>query len=153
MSILSKLANINKATPQDASSKREMTAIEMEQCKTALRRDNRGYAVQPNKFDFHHPYRVAINYENKWHNYGNFSNADTAAAIGTIISVAFFGEKAKAGEYDAAIAEADPEFIAWLADSRNADVISKANGDSACVHGGGVLVEPAAGGKEESNPF
>jgi hypothetical protein len=151
MSILSKLANLNKAT--NTTSRQEMTPLQMEQCKEALRRDNRGYNVQPNKFDLAQPYRVAINYENKWHNFGNFTNVNVAAAIGTIVSVAFFGDKAKAGIYDQAIAEVDAEFIAWIADPRNADVIAKANGDSASVHDGGAIASPTTSTEVADNPF
>ena len=150
MSILTKLANLNKATNENART--EMTPTQMEQCKEALRRDNRGYNVQPNKFDINQPYRVAINYENTWHNFGNFTNVNVAAVIGTIVSAAFFGDKAVAGMFDATIAEADQEFIDWMADARNAEVIAKADGKSPCVHAGGSLTEskPAS---EEPNPF
>ena len=153
MSILSKLANLNKAS--NTTSRVEMTNEQVEQCKEALRRDNRGYNVQPNRFDLAQPYRVAINYENKWHNFGNFTSADTAAAIGTIVSAAFFGEKAVAGSFDAAIAEADQEFITWMADARNQDVIAKANGDKPSVHGGGTLEETATNTAvtTSENPF
>lgn len=151
MSLLSKLANLNKA--DNTTAKREMTPLEMEQCKEALRRDHRGYNVQPNKFDFNQPYRVAINYENKWYNYGNFTNVNVAAAIGTIVSVAFFGEKAKAGEYDPAIAEADEEFIAWMADTRNAEVIAKASGEQKSVHDGGTLTDTTSKADVAENPF
>ncbi len=152
MSILKKLSAVNKANNANTPARTEMTPLQMEQCKEALRRDNRGYNVQPNKFDINQPYRVAINYENNWHNYGNFTSADTAAAVGTIISVAFFGEKAKAGEFDLEKAEADPEYVAWMADKRNADVIAKANGDSPSVHDGGSL-NVVAKTSSEPNPF
>lgn len=148
MSILSKLANLNKATNTPART--EMTALQMEQCKEALRRDNRGYNVQPNKFDISQPYRVAINYENVWHNFGNFTDVNVAAAIGTIVSAAFFGERAVMGVFDAEIAEANEEYIAWIADKRNADVIAKASGEQKSVHDGGTIVAPA---KAEPNPF
>lgn len=148
MSILSKLANLNKATNTPART--EMTELQMEQCKEALRRDNRGYNVQPNKFDINQPYRVAINYENVWHNFGNFTDVNVAAAIGTIVSAAFFGERAVMGIFDAGIAEANAEYIAWVADKRNADVIAKAGGEQKSVHDGGTIVAPA---KAEPNPF
>ncbi len=151
MSILSKLANLNKA--DNSSTRVEMTDLQVEQCKEALRRDNRGYNVQPNRFDMAQPYRVAINYETKWHNFGNFTDANTAAAIGTIISAAFFGEKAVAGNFEAETAEKDQEFIDWMADARNQEVIAKANGDAPSVHDGGALTESTTSKEEEPNPF
>ena len=151
MSILSKLANLNKAT--NIPARTEMTPLQMEQCKEALRRDNRGYNVQPNKFDISQPYRVAINYENQWHNFGNFTNVNVAAAIGTIVSAAFFGAKAVAGVFDEAIAEADAEYVAWLADKRNADVIAKATGEQKAVHDGGTIVATPKATVVEDNPF
>lgn len=155
MSILSKLNNMKKSTVSEG--RVEMTDKQIQQCKDALRRDNRGYNVQPNRFDLNTPYRVAINYQNQWHNFGNFKSADVAAAIGSIVSAAFFGDKAVAGEFDPAIVENSDEFHKWLADSRNADVIAKANGDAPAVHDGGKLEETAsqAGGNDEDddNPF
>lgn len=145
MSILAKMKSLSKTVVTDA--RKEMTALQIEQCKAALRRDNRGYNVQPNRFDLDTPYRVAINYQNEWHNYGNFKSADVAAAIGAIVSVAFFGEKAKAGDYDEKLVEKSAEFKEWIADARNADVIAKANGDSPSVNDGGAIVKPT---KEES---
>ena len=56
--------------------------------------------------------------------------------------------------FDQAIAEADEEFINWVADARNADVIARANGDKSSVHDGGGLLEntkEVAG--TEMNPF
>lgn len=152
MSILSKLTNLNKATNTPA--RVEMTDHQVEQCKEALRRDNRGYNVQPNRFDIAQPYRVAINYENEWNNFGNFTSANTAAAIGTIVSAAFFGDKAVAGNFDLKEAEKDQEFIAWMADARNQEVIAKANGDSPSVHDGGELKSTTkAPASDEPNPF
>lgn len=152
MSILSKLSKLNKSVVTEA--RVEMTDVQVEQCKAALRRDNRGFNVQPNRFDIKQPYRVAINYQNKWHNFGNFKSADVAAAIGTIVSVAFFGEKAVAGEYDESLVENNEEFKTWLADKRNAEVIAKANGEVPCVSDGSPLTEaPETSTEEDDNPF
>ena len=154
MSILNKLKGLNKTVVTTA--RVEMTDAEVILCKEALRRDNRGYNVQPNRFDIEQPYRVAINYNNKWHNYGNFASADVAAAIGSIVSVAFFGESAKVGDYDEKKVEGAEQFVAWLEDARNADIIAKANGDSPAVQDGGDLVEPAPKSKGLNgggNPF
>lgn len=149
MSILKKLSGLTKAVVTE--SRVEMTDKQVIQCKEALRRDNRGYNVQPNRFDIATPYRVAINYQNEWNNYGNFKSADVAAAVGTIVSVAFFGAKAVAGTYDEAIVENNEEFLAWIADPRNADVIAKANGDTPAVNDGGVIVKPVKA--DEANQF
>lgn len=158
MSILKKIKNVQKAT-DSAPAKVEMTDIEVAQCKAAIREKNRGFNVHPNRFDRAMPYRVAINYENTWNNYGNFSSADVAAAIGTIVSAAFFGEKAKGGgEYDETVVESHPEFLAWVADARNADVIAKASGEKAAVNDGGKLEKADEGSlldkfASEDNPF
>jgi hypothetical protein len=154
MNILKKLSGMSKTIVTEA--RVEMTPEQFEFCKVALRRDNRGYNVQPNKFDMATPYRVAINYMNGWHNYGNFKSADVAAAIGSIISVAFFGENAKVGEYDEKKVDKNPEFVAWLADPRNADVIAKASGEAPSVHDGGELVKTEAQANvtgTDDNPF
>lgn len=152
-SILSKLAAMPKTAATDA--RVEMTPTQFEQCKAALRRDNRGYNVHPNKFDMNNPYRVAINYQNTWSNFGNFKSADVAAAIGSIVSAAYFGEKAKSGDYDAAIVEASEEFHTWLADARNAEVIAMAQGEKPSVQAGGKLGKtvPAADVDTGDNPF
>lgn len=138
MSILTKMANLKKAV--HTAQKTQMTDHQVEQCKEAIRRDNRGYNVQPNRWDIAQPYRVAINYDNKWHNFGNFSSADVAAAVGSIVSAAYFGENAVAGEFDPAVVEDHTEFTEWLADERNQEVIQKANGEQPSVQG-------------EDNPF
>ena len=154
--ILTKLAGMNKSVVTDA--RVEMTPVQFEQCKAALRRDNRGYNVHPNKFDMANPYRVAINYQNAWSNFGNFKCADTAAAIGSIVSAAYFGEKAKSGEYNPEIVANSEEFQAWIEDSRNEEVIAMADPertDKPCVAAGGVLSKnaPAAAPADDVNPF
>lgn len=135
MSILTKMSALKKTTATDA--KTPMSPQDVLNCKAALKRDNRGYNVQPNSFDIATPYRVAINYDNKWHNFGNFKSADVAAAVGSIVSAGFFGDKAKAGDFNAETVEADQEFMSWMNDERNTDIISRANGDAATVHGSG----------------
>ena len=130
-SILAKMSKLNKV---DQSKRRTpMTDEQFEQCKTAIMRDNRGYNVQPNRFDIDMPYRVAINFNDKWDNYGNFSSADVAAAVGSIVSSAYFGERAVTGEFDQKIAEAHTEFKDWLEDERNQEVLLQANGEKPCV--------------------
>jgi len=111
-----------------------MTPEQVERCKAKLRNENRGYNVHPNSFDVANPFRVAINYNNEWANFGNFKSADVAAAVGTIVSMAYFGEKAKAGDYNEAIAESDPAFKEWLGDERNADIIARAEGELPSIH-------------------
>jgi len=151
MSILNKIANLNKIV--ETETRQEMTDLQVQQCKEALRRDNRGFNVQPNRFDLNKPYRVAVNYQNKWHNFGNFKSADVAAAIGAIVSAAFFGEKAQVGDFDPAKVEGADEYEEWLKDSRNQDVIARAEGNKPCVHeDGGVLEEPMTT-TGDVNPF
>tara|TARA_R110000744_G_scaffold208461_16_gene327219 strand:+ start:1685 stop:2119 length:435 start_codon:yes stop_codon:yes gene_type:complete len=128
MSILNKLASLSKTVVTDE--RVEMTEAQVAKCKLALRRDNRGYNVFPNQFDVKVPYRVTIRgFDQKWANYGAYVSADVAAAVGTIVSAAYYGAKAKAGSFDAAVVEADPEFALFLANPRYADIISKANGE------------------------
>tara|TARA_R110000851_G_scaffold34889_2_gene92346 strand:- start:1022 stop:1423 length:402 start_codon:yes stop_codon:yes gene_type:complete len=108
----------------------EMTEAQILACKAALRRDNRGFNVFVNQFDIKVPYRVTIRgFDQKWANFGNYVSADVAAAVGTIVSAAYYGEKAKQGAFNAAVVEADPEFAAFLANPKYASVIAKANGE------------------------
>ena len=145
MSILNKLANLQSSVATAA--KVQMTDEQVKACKAALVRDNRGYNVHANKWDLAMPYRVAINYNNEWANFGNFTSADVAAAVGTIVSSAYFGEQARAGSFDQALVESDEEFKAWLADDRNQTVIAQANGEIPQVHGNAAPVA------DEDNPF
>ena len=129
MSILSKVSNLK--TQSDKPARVEMTAEQVIQCKAALKRDLRGPTVQPNKFDISQPYRVTINFDDKWSNHGLFSSADVAAAVGTIVSASVYGDKAIAGTYDESLVEEHAEFAAWLVDPRNASVLARVeNGDS-----------------------
>lgn len=135
--LLSKLSNLKKATNENA--RVEMTDEQFERIKNGLRSKNRGYNVQPNKFDVAVPFRVAVNYsgaiegipvsKNQWYNFGNFKSVDVAAAVGTIVSAAFFGDAAVAGVFDAEIAEASEEFQTWMNDPRNQAVIAIASGE------------------------
>ena len=148
-SILSKLAGMTKTEVTDA--KVEMSDKQVAQCKEALRRDNRGYNVQPNKWNLAIPYRVAINFQNKWVNLGNFVCVHTAAAIGGIVAAAYFGDKAKQGDFDAKIAEKSEEFHAWLADERNAELIKRATGEMPCMLD--ELQGTGAAGEKDDIPF
>jgi hypothetical protein len=132
MNILEKLANLQAVTSSTQVAKKEMTPAQVLDCKAAIKAKNRGYNVQPNKFDISNPYRVAINYNNVWQNYGDFASADVAAAIGTIVSAAYFGDRAKLGNFDNEVAQKDPNFVAWLADPRNADVLARAEDSANC---------------------
>lgn len=127
MSILSKMKALPIASNEAA--RVPMTKEQIEMCKKQLRKDQRGYNVQPNTFDIATPYRVAINYDNAWGNFGNFKSVDVAAAVGSIVAAAYFGDKAVAGVFDEVKVENDPEFLEWMADERNVDVIARANGD------------------------
>ena len=138
MSLLNKMSNLRSvASATPVSARTEMTDLQVTACREAIKRDNRGYNVQPNRFDISAPYRVAINFnkpalgkEAGWHNFGNFTSVDVAAAIGSIVSAGFFGDKAIGGEYDATVVETHPEYTAWLADVRNVDIIACAMGES-----------------------
>jgi hypothetical protein len=135
--LLSRLSTLKKANNENA--RQEMTEAQYEKCKAAIRAKNRGYNVQPNKFDVNKPYRVAINFtgviegipesKTKWYNFGEFSNVHAAAAVGTIVSSAFFGDAAVIGDFDHEAAEASEEYQTWLQDVRNVAVIALANGE------------------------
>ena len=137
-SLLSSLSNLKKAT--NDNSRTPMTPQQVIDCKAAIRRDNRGYNVQPNPFDVKTPYRVSVNFsgdtgsipvsKNGWYNFGNFKSADVAAAVGTIISAGFFKDAAVAGMFDAEKVEKSAEYTEWLADVRNAPIIAMATGTS-----------------------
>lgn len=141
MSILNKLKTLSPAKAE--AGRVPMTDEQYAACKAAIRNKSRGYNVHPNKFDVNKPYRVAINYNNEWSNFGEFTSPDVAAAVGTIVSAAFFGDKAKAGQFDQEVAEASDEFTSWLADERNTVVIAQANGDMPQVHQPRFDDEPA----------
>ena len=132
MSILSKLANLEKTDPTAKSV--QMTDEQFKSCKEALKRDNRGYNVHPNRFDVDTPYRVAINYNNKWENFGNFKSADVAAAIGAIVSTGYFGSKAKSGEYNLEAVESNQEYKTWVEASSTREIIARSSGDQDTVH-------------------
>lgn len=121
MSILSKLENLKKASTVPART--PMSEEQVTRLKAKLRSENR-VNVLPNSNDVKVPYRVAVNYRNEWSNHGTFTNLDVAAAIGTMVSYAKFGEKAIQGEYDAEAAEKHPEFTAWLENPLNAEIIA-----------------------------
>jgi len=127
MSILNKLSTLTKVNSETAPKRVAMTETQVKQCKAAITRDNRGYNVHPNKFDIAVPYRVAVNFNNEWFGYGNFTSADVAAAVGAIVSSAYFGDDAVIGSFDSEVVEGHEEFQSWLANSENADVIAKAN--------------------------
>ena len=159
--ILAKMRNMSKANNNQTSTKVEMTDKQVQQCKNAIREKNRGYNVHPNRFDLSEPYRVAINYNNEWNNFGNFKSADVAAAVGSVISVAFFGDKAVAGTYDEANVDGNEEFTTWLADARNTQVIAMYSGDAPTIADGGSLdrIDKTAKSSDEDdaddevNPF
>jgi hypothetical protein len=128
MSILNKLAGLQKSTATDE--KVGMTEVQVIACKAALRRDNRGFNVFANQYDIKVPYRVSIRgFDSVWASFGNYVSADVAAAVGAIVSSAYYGEKAKVGDFDQELVESSEEFAAFLANPKYAEVISKANGD------------------------
>ena len=121
MSILDKLNNLKKASTVPARS--PMSDAQVVSLKAKLRSENR-VNVLPNSNDVKVPYRVAVNYRNEWSNHGTFTSIDVASAVGTLVSYAKFGDKAIQGEYDAEVAETHPEFITWIANPLNAEVIA-----------------------------
>lgn len=122
MSLLNKLNNVKKAA--DTETRIPMTEAQIADMKVRLKAQNR-LNVLPNTFDVKTPFRVALNYKNEWTNHGFFTNVDVATAVGSLVSLAYFGDKAIQGEFNQEIAENHPEFKAWLANPLNADVLKK----------------------------
>ncbi len=116
-------------TKEPKAKKVPMTGTQLSQVKEALKLKNRGMNVFPNKYDISKPYRVSINYDDKWYKYGEFSNVHAAAAVGTLISAAYFGEHARAGEFNEDKVVDCPEFLAWLSNPKYQLEIQKANGE------------------------
>lgn len=122
-------------TVSDKPAKVAMTEEQIIRCKARVRADKRGYNVTANQYDLAVPFRVSINYSGEWKNFGNFVSVDVAAAVGTIVSLGYFGsEKAKAGLYDAKIVEASDEFTTWMENPLNAEIIARAKGELPTVH-------------------
>jgi hypothetical protein len=122
MSVLNKLKTLKVATAANRST--PMTEAQALKLTNQLIADNR-MNVYANKFNIKKPYRVqvrkwdSVSRESVYEQHGYFTNIDVAAAVGTIVSAATFGEKGLAGQFDQEKAEVHPEFIAWLADDRN----------------------------------
>ena len=116
-------------TKEPKAKKVPMTGTQLSQVKEALKLKNRGMNVFPNKYDISKPYRVSIMFDDKWYKYGEFSNVHAAAAVGTLISAAYFGEHARAGEFDEDKVVECPEFLAWLSNPKYKLEIQKANGE------------------------
>ena len=131
-SILNALSALPKATNDQG--RVPMTEQQVIDTKAEIRRDNRGYNIHPNKFDIAKPYRVAINYNKAWDNYGDYASADVAAAIGSIVSAGYFGAQAKAGLFDQAFVESSEVFAKFLADPRNTVIIARASGTMPQIH-------------------
>lgn len=122
------LNTLEKASGSSSSARQvPMTEEQIKKLGEGLKAKNR-MNVFANRFDINRPFRVQVRVGSTWHQYGNFTEINAAAMIGTICSKGHFGDKAKAGEFDAEKAQAHPEFIAWMADERNAEIISKAMG-------------------------
>ena len=121
-----------------------MTLTQAQAVKDLLRSEGRGYSLQVNSFDINVPYRVSINYANKWDNYGSFASVDVAAAVGSIVSRGYFGKIAKIGKFDATVVANDPAYKAFLADSRNVDIIARARGEKLCIHDENAAVSALA---------
>ena len=151
--ILSALSSMAKSEAPSGPASVRMTDAQFAQCKEAIRAKNYGMNVHPNRFDVNKPYRVAINYRGKFDNFGNFSCPHTAAAVGGIISSAYFGaEKAKVVDYSDDVVENSQEFQAWLADSRNQAIIKMAQSGT-CIHEGAELETEEPAFDMSTNPF
>ena len=142
MGILDKVSGIAAVTagaPRIPMSEEQILA-----CKTAIANKGLGYNVYPNTDDVNKPYRVAMKYNGQWNSFGSYTNADTAAAISALVSLSYFGpEMARAGNFDQATAEADPEFQAFLKEGKYQGVIARVNGDLPTVHANAQRIKAA----------
>ncbi len=87
---------------------------------------------------------------------GKITSVDVAAAVGTLVATAVFGEKAKAGAYDEKIVDGHQEWKDWLADPRNAKIIAVTadpENNPAELDGGSVLVFKADQPIDDDAPF
>ena len=124
INILEALSAVTVTTKTSGGSLR-MTEEVVAQVKEKLARENRGMSVRPNVMNINKPYRVSLRYNQSWVNYGNYESVEVATAVAAIISVAYFGEKAKRGEFDAALVQDNSEFTAFLANPKYALAIAK----------------------------
>jgi len=131
MTLLTSLSTMKRASANEHVAKIEMTPTQIEQMSVKLKAQNR-MNVYPNRFDVAVPFRVQTRKGSGksavFTQRGYFTNVDVASAVGTICSKALYADKALAGEFDPAVVEVHPEFIAWLADDRNQEIIAMAEG-------------------------
>ena len=126
MSIFTKLNKVTKVT--SANRQVPMTDEQVASIGETLKNENR-INVYPNRFNMNKPYRVQMRERTtgEYTTFGYFTSVDVAAAVGSIVSLAKFGEKALAGQYNQKAAESHVEFKNWLVDSRNQEIIGKVN--------------------------
>lgn len=122
--LLNSLSTMKRASAHVA--KIQMTENQIKQLTEKLKTENR-MNVYANRFDVDKPYRVQTRNGKEFIQHGYFTNVDVASAVGTICSKAKFGDKALAGNFDAALVGDHEEFKAWMADERNQEVIAKAS--------------------------
>jgi len=142
MSLLNKMSAVQKISSVVAKKvtitgkvRVPMTTEQVVEAKANIIKNNLGRSVAPNTFDVAVPFRVAVynKGDQEFNNYGIYESADVAAAIGTIVSVGHFGERATAGTYDESVVEASAAYQAFLSDPQNADIIARASGDKLCI--------------------
>ena len=122
---MSILKNIREGMKSQSEVVEKVPMTEAYRIKLAKKLKTEGRAnTYPNKFDIALPYRVAVNKSGEYTNYGFFTDADVASAVGTIAAKFHYGEKAVAGNFDIEKVEAHQEFIDWMADDRNQEVIA-----------------------------
>ena len=132
MSILDVLNGLTAAADHVAVEQVPMSDKQIEEYSAKLKKQNR-MNVYANRFDINKPFRVrtrkAVKGGFEYTGYGNFTDVDVAAAVGSLVSASIYGKKALRGNFDQAKAEAHPEFQAWLVDDRNQAILKKvANG-------------------------
>jgi len=131
MTLLKSLSTMKRASASERTAKIEMTPKQVEDISTKLKAQNR-MNVYPNKFDIAQPFRVTTckgrGANAVFTQHGYFTDVDVASAVGTICSKGLFGDKALAGEFNPEVVENHEEFLTWMADARNQEIIALAEG-------------------------
>lgn len=112
-----------KTTRTVAAPTTSLTDDQVEVIRQRLQAGER-HNVFPNKFDSARPFRVSVQFDGRWHNFGTFGNLEVATCVAAVAAVQFYGKQANTGKFDAAAVQNHPEWISWSTD--NAAIIEAA---------------------------
>ena len=102
-----------------------LTPEEVEQIRAMLQKNER-HNVFVNKFDRNKPFRVAVMYDGKWNNYGNFHNIEVATCVAAIASTSFFGTSANTGAFNNTVVQSSQEWATWYENNKEVVVAAQA---------------------------